>query len=203
MSPQTTEAARAETGAVASSAKGEAKQVARQAQDEARETLQRVQDDVRERANSEASRIAGTLHETSGRLRTMAERSDGDGLLETLLREGADATDKLGSRLERDGADGLMADVRSYARRNPGAFLLGAAAAGFVAGRVLRNASGSDGVASSHGAGSEESWQREGARAEGYSPAVGPGTTIGAGPEDGPPIPEAEQAAPGRTGELR
>jgi hypothetical protein len=41
-----------------------------------------------------------------------------------------------------------MADLRSWARRQPGAFLLGSLAAGFVAGRLVRNLS-SDGDDSS------------------------------------------------------
>ena len=37
----------------------------------------------------------------------------------------------------------LMADARAFARRRPGAFLLGAVTVGFVTGRLVRNLSGS------------------------------------------------------------
>lgn len=48
-------------------------------------------------------------------------------------------------KLDGGGADRVMADVRSWARRNPGGFLLGAAVTGFVAGRVARNFASNDG----------------------------------------------------------
>jgi len=44
----------------------------------------------------------------------------------------------LATRLDQGGLDAVMADMRSWARRQPGTFLLGAVAAGFVVGRVVR-----------------------------------------------------------------
>ena len=41
-------------------------------------------------------------------------------------------------QLRTDGADGVVRDVQSFARRRPGAFLTGAAAAGFLVGRLVK-----------------------------------------------------------------
>jgi hypothetical protein len=57
------------------------------------------------------------------------------------VREGAGAVERLGTRLDDGGIDAVMGDVRRWARRSPGSFLLGAAALGFVAGRVARHLS--------------------------------------------------------------
>ena len=46
------------------------------------------------------------------------------------------------SRLDQGGVDAVMADARSFARRRPGAFLLGAVTVGFLTGRLVRNLSG-------------------------------------------------------------
>jgi hypothetical protein len=59
-----------------------------------------------------------------------------------LVRQGSEAAERLASRLEHGGVDAVMADARAFARRRPGAFLLGAATVGFVAGRLVRNLNG-------------------------------------------------------------
>jgi hypothetical protein len=134
--------AREEAGAVAESIKDESKNVAQTAQEEARDAFHHVQSDVRERADAEATKFAGTLHDTSRQLRSMADgTTEQQGFAATLAREGASAAERLANRLDAGGIDGVMADVRSWARRSPGTFLLGAAAAGFVTGRLIRNMS--------------------------------------------------------------
>jgi hypothetical protein len=42
-------------------------------------------------------------------------------------------------RFEQRGIDGVLTDVKHFARRHPAQFVLGAAAAGFVVGRLVRN----------------------------------------------------------------
>jgi hypothetical protein len=139
MASEQVETARAEAGAVAGTVKQETKNVAQEAQKQATSALHQVQDDVRARADEEAAKFAETLHGTSSQLASMAGAADGNGVVASLVREGANATEKLASRLEDGGVEAIMADARSWARRRPGAFLLGAVAAGFVAGRLVRN----------------------------------------------------------------
>jgi hypothetical protein len=143
-SEQTAQNARAEAGAVADTVREETKNVAQQAQQQATSALHQVQGDVRSRADVEAQKFAQTLHDTSRQLGSMAGAANEQGMASNLVREGANATERLASRLDESGIDGVMADMRSWARRRPGAFLFGAVAAGFVTGRVVRNLS-SDG----------------------------------------------------------
>jgi hypothetical protein len=138
---QTAQTARAEAGAVADTVKDETWNVAQQAQQQATNALHQVQGDVRSRANEEATKFAQTLHGTSRQLQTMANGAGEQGFVASLVREGSDATERLATRLDQGGLDAVMADMRSWARRQPGTFLLGAVAAGFVVGRLVRNRS--------------------------------------------------------------
>jgi hypothetical protein len=45
---------------------------------------------------------------------------------------------RLAGELEQRGPEGLAEDLSRFARRRPGAFLLGAGLVGFAAGRVVR-----------------------------------------------------------------
>jgi hypothetical protein len=141
---ETVGTAREEAGAVAGTVKEETKHVAQAATEQARTTMHRVQNDVRTAADQQSRNVAQTLHSTADELRNMADAAPrGDGLIPSLAREGGSAVDRLASRMESGGLDALMADVRGWARRNPGTFLLGTAALGFFVGRLARNTSAS------------------------------------------------------------
>ncbi len=138
---QTQQSTREEVSAVGETAKDGAINVAHAAQEQARTALQQVQDDLRGRADAEAGRFAERLHATGRQLSSMADASEDQGVMPTIVREGAGAVERLGTRLDEGGLDAVMSDVRRWARRSPGSFLLGAAALGFVAGRVARHLS--------------------------------------------------------------
>jgi hypothetical protein len=72
-------------------------------------------------------------------LENMASHSDG-GTASGLVREAADRARALSSRLDGREPRELLDDVRGFARRRPGTFLLGALVAGVVAGRLTRGA---------------------------------------------------------------
>jgi hypothetical protein len=138
----TEQSARAEAGAMAETVKDETKNVAREAQQQARTALHQVQDDLRSQANTEAKRFAETLHATGRQLSSMADAADDQGLMPTVVRDGAQAVERLATRLDQGGLDAVTGDMRQWARRSPGSFLLGAGALGFLAGRLARNLSG-------------------------------------------------------------
>jgi hypothetical protein len=60
------------------------------------------------------------------------------GLLTDVTRQLADAADRTGGRMEQGGLQSVADELRSFARRQPGVFLLGAGLAGFLAARLLR-----------------------------------------------------------------
>jgi hypothetical protein len=136
---------------VAGTAKEQAQDLALQAAQQAKSTVRQLQDDLRDRADQEASKLAGTVRSASEQMRSMAAGSgvDQNSLVTNLMNEGAQVADRVASRLDEGGIERAIADVRSWARRNPGGFLLGAAVAGFVAGRLARNLSSGNGASSS------------------------------------------------------
>jgi hypothetical protein len=159
---QIEQSTRAEAGAVAETVKDETKNVAREAQQQARTALHQVQDDLRSRADTEATRFAETLHATGRQLSSMAAAADGQGLMPTIVRDGAQAVERLASRLDQGGLDAVTGDIRRWARRSPGSFLLGAGALGFLAGRLARNLSGNGGAPAAGETASEQPFSSNG-----------------------------------------
>ena len=74
---------------------------------------------MRTRANEEATKFAQTLHDTSRQLQSMAGAAGDQGVASSLVREGANATERLASRLDQGGVDALMADARSFTAAGP------------------------------------------------------------------------------------
>lgn len=88
-------------------------------------------------ASQQKDRAASGLRSVSDELRGMAEHGQ-SGLGAQLARQGAEFTDQAADFLQQHEPADLLDEVRGYARRRPGTFLLIAAAAGVVAGRLTR-----------------------------------------------------------------
>lgn len=123
---------------VAHAAAGEARSVFDEATGRAKDLASDATRELRLKADEEAVRVAGGLHDFGRQLRSMADAGE-RGLLTDLVRDGADRAERFAGRLDDGGLDGVLDDARRFARSRPGLFLLGAAAAGVVAGRVARN----------------------------------------------------------------
>ncbi|WP_139977308.1 hypothetical protein [Nocardioides litoris] len=168
---------------VAGVAQGEAAHVAGEAKEQVRsvasETAQQVSGQVGEQSRQQKDKLVGTLDTASDDLHRMADSSEG-GLAADVAREVAgharSLSDYLGSREPGE----LLDDVRDLARRRPGVFLLGALAAGVVAGRVARGVkdAGSSGPATTSGG-------QHAAEGSGTAPAP----MYGAPPPSTPPLP--------------
>jgi len=156
----------ASSGDVKSAAQEQAEQVAGTTKDEAtqvvetaKEQVQAVTSDVREQtrqltgeareqlmeqAGAQRDRAVQSLRSAGGELSQMAESADGAGLGVQVAREAGSVVSKAADFLEEREPGELVDELRNLARRRPGAFLLGAAIAGLVAGRLTR------GVTSAH-----------------------------------------------------
>lgn len=134
---------RDEAQQVGETAMEQARSVAEQAKERSLDAAAKLGESLHAKGDEEAARFAGNLRRASAELRSMAEQQGEPvyqaGVVHSVARQGADATERLADRIEGGGFDGVMADFRSFARRRPGAFLLGAAATGFVAGRLGRS----------------------------------------------------------------
>ena len=123
---------------VAETASDQGTQVAREARAQARDLLGQARDQVTEQARSTQSQAADGLHSLAGELREMADGGERQGVASDLAAEAADRLGSLADWLGRREPGDLVDEVRRLARRRPGAFLIGAAVAGVLAGRLTR-----------------------------------------------------------------
>ena len=130
--------AKEQAAGVAGAAKDQAADVAHDAVGQARNLLDELRENVRQQVGTQRSGLAQTLDGYANELRQMAERSDTDGPATEAVRQIASRLGDLKGYLEGDGD--VAADVRRFARRRPGTFLLACAAAGVLAGRATRGA---------------------------------------------------------------
>jgi hypothetical protein len=118
----------------------EAANVADSAREEAVYVLGEVREQLSGQVDDAAHRLAAAVKAAADELRSMAERSDEPrGTMTNLVRQIADRSSEMGNRLETDGYRGVVDDLARLGRNRPGVFLLAAGAAGFAAGRLLRN----------------------------------------------------------------
>ena len=135
------------TGAVrdvAGTAKEQAGNVAGDVRDQARRLSRQTQDQLHDQARGQRDRAVSNLRSVSDDLHSMADKADeaeetGSGLGAKVSRQGARYAGQVADYLDGREPGELLDDVRSLARRRPGAFLLGAAIAGVVAGRLSRS----------------------------------------------------------------
>jgi len=149
--PKVTEQATARAGEVARIASDDAREVAsvakqdamdltRDAAHHARAIVGEARNELRTHASTQTEKVSGTLRDLSSQLRAVADgRGAPEGVVLDISRQAADSTARFADRLEQGGIDGMMADIKGFARRRPGMFLVAALGAGFVAGRMLRN----------------------------------------------------------------
>lgn len=125
---------------VAGTAGERAREIQQQAGTHARGVAQEAGRQVRSRAQQETER-AGTALSTAGdQLRALAEgRTDEAGVFGDYAQQAADSVSRWADSIQDRGFDGLVDDLRTYARRKPGVFLVSAVAAGVIAGRFGRN----------------------------------------------------------------
>jgi hypothetical protein len=127
---------------LAGTTKDEALNVAGTAAEQARNVIgdarQQVTTQVNDQATTGRDKLSQTLRTFGDDLQQMAEQGPDQGMAVDLAREVSDRVRALGSHLEAREPGDLLADARDFARRRPGTFLLGALAAGVVAGRMFR-----------------------------------------------------------------
>ena len=148
--PTKTDAAKDEAANVAGQAAGAAQNVAATAKEEAanvaaevktstRDLLFQAKSDLTSQAESQQQKAAEGIHTISAQLRTMADAPDQAGVASDLIRQAADRSASIATWLENRDPGSLLEEAKTFARQRPGAFLLIAAGAGLVAGRLGRS----------------------------------------------------------------
>lgn len=123
---------------VASTAADQAKQVTQETKRQAQDLLAQGRTQATEQMRNGQQQAAGGLSALAGELRSMVDHN-GDsagGPAHDLVRQATDKADELADWLKSREPGDLLDEVRQFARRRPAAFLLGAALAGIVAGRL-------------------------------------------------------------------
>ncbi|MEO3780138.1 hypothetical protein ABGB16_25615 [Micromonospora sp. B11E3] len=137
-------------GAVAQTAKEQGREVVGEATRQARNLYGETRDQLATHAGEQQRRAAGGLRSLAEEMRAMAQNSGQAGPVTELAHQAADRVHGAAGWLEERQPGELLAEVKEYARRNPGTFLVGAAVLGVLAGRLTRNlAATSDGGAHS------------------------------------------------------
>ncbi len=129
----------------ASDVAGTAKQQASQVAGEAVDQLKSLTDDARAQASQQASnatdQLSTKVRSLAAELRELGQgRGDANGTVAGLAQQLADRGERLADQIAYRGPGGLVQDLRGFAARKPGTFLLGALAAGVVTGRLVKGA---------------------------------------------------------------
>ncbi|WP_307030571.1 hypothetical protein [Arthrobacter globiformis] len=124
---------------VAGTAASEAKNVAYEAKNSAKDLLHQAKSDLTSQAGTQQTKAAEGIRTISSQLRTMADAPDQQGVASDLIRQAADRSESVASWLDNRDPGSLLDEVKSFARQRPGTFLLLAAGAGMLAGRLGRS----------------------------------------------------------------
>jgi hypothetical protein len=125
---------------VAGTAGERAREVRQQAGTHARGIAGEATRQLKGRAEQETERAGSALSNAGSQLQALAEgRIDDAGVFGDYARQAAESVNRWADSVQERGLDGLVDDLRGYARRRPGVFLVSAVAAGVVAGRFGRN----------------------------------------------------------------
>ena len=112
--------------------------VAAEAGRQGRDLLRQAQGQMEEQAARGQRRVAERLLSLSGELRSMADNSGQGGIAAGVVQQAAARVGNAGQWLDAREPGQVVHEVQSFARRRPAVFLLLAAGAGLVAGRLTR-----------------------------------------------------------------
>jgi HAMP domain-containing protein len=179
---------------VAGTAAEQAGQVAQEAKRQARDLVGEVRGQAMDQARTGQQNAADSIRNLAGELREMADNGEKHGTAAELAAQAADrlggVADWIGAREPGD----LVDEVRRFARRRPGVFLLGAAFAGILAGRLTRGTvdaqrdTGSDGdrYAATDATATPPTVPSPAVHPAGSAPVYAPPAGVGSAPAVGP-----------------
>jgi hypothetical protein len=161
---------------VLGTAKDEASSVIGEAKWQAKDLYAQTQRELKDQANTQQQRLAGGLRSVSDDLNSLASGQPTSGGMATdLVRQVSSRLSSASSWIGDRDPGTLLQEVKQYARRKPGTFILLAAAAGVVAGRLTRAlaSNASDNASSGNGTATRTGMP--------VTTGVGTGTGIGTG----------------------
>lgn len=133
--------AKAKGQQVAGTAKEGAQEAIGEARSQVSEVLGQARQELTDQAATQHQRAAGGLRSLADELADMSTRSGSEGpsgLAADLARQGSAKVREVAEWLESREPGDVLDEVKRFARQRPGTFLLGAAAIGFLGGRLTR-----------------------------------------------------------------
>lgn len=141
---------------LATTLKEQAGQVSDELRDQALQLVDEAKSLVQSRADSQTEKLAQGLRRLANKAGAVAQGwPNEESSVGQYVWQLAEKLDQAADEIELRGVDGLVDEVQGFARRNPTAFIVGAAVLGFGVGRVIRAGSG-DGDAEISGDDSDE-----------------------------------------------
>jgi hydroxypyruvate isomerase len=141
---QVAERAASEASQVSDTAKDQARQVKDEVATQARGLVDQAKTELRDQGRSQADHAAQAIRRVSDQAQALAAgRVDEAGNVGEYVRKAGNQVRHVADKIDERGIEGVVEDVQTFARRRPGTFLLGCAAAGFVTGRLLRGGAAS------------------------------------------------------------
>jgi hypothetical protein len=144
------ETAKAESAEVAETAKQAGKEVmsevseqtsavAHTAKDQFQQLATQTRQELKAQSEQRGEQLASRLQTWAGQMKALAEgRVEEAGELRGLMGDAQRKLETYASSLRERGPDGVLQDVRRFARRRPGMFLLAAGVTGFAIGRIVK-----------------------------------------------------------------
>jgi gas vesicle protein len=146
--------AKAEASQVTDTAKDQARQVKDEVATQARRLVDQAKTGLRDQSRSQADHASQAIRRVADQTTALADgRVEEAGAVADYTRQAGDRVRQVANRIDQRGVEGVLNDVQDFARRRPGAFLFGCAAAGFVVGRLIRGGAASSGDGSPNGSG--------------------------------------------------
>jgi hypothetical protein len=133
-----TDTAQQHASAVADTAKDQAGQVVGDAKAHAQDLLSQTTDQISVQTEEQTQRLSGNLQQLSDHFATMASSGESGSTARTLVEEVSRRSADLAGYLDNRPSGQIVDDVKEFARRRPGAFILGSAVAGLLVGRLGR-----------------------------------------------------------------
>lgn len=118
--------------------KDEARNVTSEAGQQAKQLWEQTRSEMVDQGAQQQQRAAQGLRSLSGELRSMAQGSQQDGIATDLATQASQQVEEVARWLEEREPGAVLEEVKGFARRRPGLFLVGAAALGVLGGRLSR-----------------------------------------------------------------
>lgn len=112
--------------------------VSQEAMDQARDLVSEAREQLDRHASGQAQQLGASLRRLAEGLEDMCQRGETGGPASRLVSEAADLSHQAADFFDGRQVGEIVDDIRSFARRRPAGFLIGAAALGIAVGRLGR-----------------------------------------------------------------